>query len=77
MKHEFHVATQRGIVSTEAVIQIRRLIRELARTVDGLDTAKKGPRADAQDLDTRRRNLVVTIVSLEDRLDCIKKSAFS
>ena len=30
-------------------------------------------RADADDLATRRRNLMVTIASLEDRLDCIEK----
>ena len=73
MKHQVHVATESGIVSTEAVMQIRRLIAELARTVDVLDAAKNRPRADANDLDTRRRNLMVTIASLEDRLDCIEK----
>ena len=74
MKHQVHVATDSGIVSTEAVMQIRRLITGLARTVDALDAAKNRPRADADDLDTRRRNLmVVTIASLEDRLDCIEK----
>jgi hypothetical protein len=73
MKHQVHVATESGIVSTEAVMQIRRLIAELARTVDVLDAAKNRPRADTDDLDTRRRNLMVTIASLEDRLDCIEK----
>ena len=73
MKHQVHVATESGIVSTEAVMQIRRLITDLARTVDALDAAKNRPRADADDLDTRRRNLMVTIASLEDRLDCIEK----
>jgi hypothetical protein len=73
MKHQVHVATESGIVSTEAVMQIRRLITDLARTVDALDAAKNRPRADAGDLDTRRRNLMVTIASLEDRLDCIEK----
>src|SRR3984957_18200697 len=72
MKHQVHVATESGIVSTEAVMQIRRLITDLARTVDVLDAAKNRPRADADDLDTRR-NLMVTIASLEDRLDCIEK----
>ena len=73
MKHQVHVATESGIVSTEAVMQIRELIAELARTVDVLDAAKNRPRADTDDLDTRRRNLMVTIASLEDRLDCIEK----
>jgi hypothetical protein len=73
MKHQVHVATESGIVSTEAVMQIRRLITDLARTVDALDAAKNRPRADADDLDTRRRNLMVTIASLENRLDCIEK----
>jgi hypothetical protein len=54
-------------------MQIRRLIAELTRTVDVLDAAKNRPRADADDLDTRRRKLMVTIASLEDRLDCIEK----
>ena len=73
MKHQVHVATESGIVSTEAVVQIRKLITDLARTVNALVTAKSRPLADADDLDTRRRNLVVTITSLEDRLDCIEK----
>jgi hypothetical protein len=73
MKHQVHVATESGIVSTEAVVQIRRLITDLARTVDALDAAKNRPSADGYDLDARRRNLMVTIASLEDRLDCIEK----
>jgi hypothetical protein len=73
MKHQVHVATESGIVLTEAVMQIRRLITDLARTVDALDAAKNRPRADADGLDARRRNLMVTIASLEDRLDCIEK----
>ena len=72
MKHQVHVATESGIVSTEAVKQIKRLITDLGRTVNALDAAKNRPRADADDLDTRRRNLMVTIASLEDRLDCIQ-----
>ena len=54
-------------------MQIRKLITDLARTADALDAAKNRPRADADDLDTRRRNLMVTITSLEDRLACIEK----
>lgn len=73
MKHQVHVATDSGIVSTDPVMQIRRLIKDLARTVDALVTAKNRPRADADDLDTRRSNLMTTIASLEDRLDCIEK----
>ena len=73
MKHQVHVATESGIVSTEAVMQIRRLIKDLARTVGALVAAKTRPRADADDLNTRRRNLMITIASLEDRLDCIEK----
>jgi len=59
--------------ATSSESAIRRLITDLARTVDALDAAKNRPRADADDLDTRRRNLMVTIASLEDRLDCIEK----
>ena len=73
MKNQVHVATESGIVSTEAVRQITRLITDLAHTVDALEAAKNSPRADADDLDTRCRNLMVTIASLEDRLDCIEK----
>ena len=73
MKHQVHVATESGIVSTEAMMQIRRLITDLARTVGALDATKNGPHADADELDARRRNLMVTIASLEDRLDCIEK----
>ena len=73
MKHQVHVATESGIVSTEAVMQIRRLITELARNVDALDAAKNRPPADVDNPDLRRRNLMVTIASLEDRLDCIEK----
>ena len=39
MKHQVHVATESGIVSTEAVMQIRRLITDLARTVDACPSA--------------------------------------
>ena len=73
MRHQVHVATESGIISTEAVMQIRRLITDLARTVNALVATKSSPLADADDLDTRRRNLMVTIASLEDRLDCIEK----
>jgi hypothetical protein len=73
MKHHVHVAAESGVVSTEAVMQIRRLITDLTRTVDALDAGKNRPRTDADDLDTRRCNLMVTIASLEDRLDCIEK----
>ena len=73
MKRQVQIATESGIVSTEAVMQIRKLITDLARTADALDAAKNRPRADADDLDTRRRNLMVTITSLEDRLACIEK----
>lgn len=73
MKHQVHVATESGIVSTEAVMQIRRLITDLARTIDALDAAKNRPHADADNSDSRRRNLMATIASLEDRLDCIEK----
>jgi hypothetical protein len=72
MKHQVHVATESRIVSIEAVKQIKRLIKDLVRTVDALVAAKNRPRADADDLE-RRRNLLVTIASLEDRLDCIEK----
>ncbi len=73
MKHQVHVATESGIVSKQAVMQIRRLITDLARTVDAIHAVKNRPRLDADDLYTRRRNLMVTIASLEDRLNCIEK----
>ena len=75
MKHQAHFGTKSDIVSREAA-QIRILIDDLAHTVDVLDAgiAVDLPRADdAIDLDTRRHNLMVTIASLEDRLDCIEK----
>jgi hypothetical protein len=73
MKHQVHVAIESRIVSIEAVKQIKRLIKDLVHTVGALVAAKNRPRADADDLDTRRRNLMITIASLEDRLDCIEK----
>ena len=44
MKHQVQIATESGIVSTEAVMQIRKLITDLARTADALDAAKNRPR---------------------------------
>jgi hypothetical protein len=61
------------VCAVEAVKQIKRLIKDLVRTVDALVAAKNRPRANADDLDTRGRNLMITIASLEDRLDCIEK----
>jgi hypothetical protein len=73
MKHQLQIGTERGIVSREAVKQIRILITDLARTVQNLDADI--PSADdlVFTLDTRRHNLMVTIASLEDRLDSIEK----
>ncbi len=76
MKHPFHVGTESGIASREAAAQIRVLINDLARTVNALNPTDTDdlPRAnDAIDLDTRRRNLMTTIASLEDRLGSIEK----
>ena len=81
MKRQLIIGTESGIVSSEAVKQIRILISELARTVQILDAdmvaGKMRPRADdpvvARMLDTRRHNLMVTIASLEDRLESIEK----
>jgi hypothetical protein len=79
MKHQLQIGTERGIVSREAVKQIRILITDLARTVQNLDAdiVAEEMRPSADDLvftlDTRRHNLMVTIASLEDRLDSIEK----
>jgi hypothetical protein len=80
MKHQLQIGTESGMVSREAVKQIRILITDLARTVQDLDAdivAKEmRPRADDpmfRVLDMRRHNLMVTIASLEDRLESIEK----
>jgi hypothetical protein len=79
MKHQLQIGTERGIVSGEAVKRIRILITDLARTVQILDAdiVAEEMRPGADDLvftlDTRRHNLMVTIASLEDRLDSINK----
>jgi uncharacterized protein (DUF2342 family) len=79
MKHQVQIGTERGIVSAEAVKRIRILITDLARTVQMLDAdiVAEEMRPSADDLlitlDTRRHNLMVTIASLEDRLDSIEK----
>jgi hypothetical protein len=71
---------------SEAAEQIRMLITDLSRTVRILDAdiaaeEKRSPPQDVSDadysaltsmLDTRRRNLMVTIASLEDRLGSIE-----
>jgi hypothetical protein len=87
MKHHDHqFGTESGIASREAAEQIRMLITDLSRTVQILDAeiAAEEERPRGQDpadadysvltrmLGTRRRNLVVTIASLEDRLGCIE-----
>lgn len=80
MKHQLHIGTESGIVSREAVRQIRILIADLARTLRNLDAdivvGEMRPRAHdpaSRALDMRRHNLVVTIASLEDRLESIEK----
>jgi hypothetical protein len=79
MKHQLQIGTERGIVSREAVKQTRILITDLARTVQNLDAEivadEMRPGADdlVSTLDKRRHNLMVTIASLEDRLDSIEK----
>jgi len=81
MKRQLLIGTESGIVSSEAVKQIRILISELARTVQILDAdivaGEMRPRANdpvfTRMLDTRRHNLMTTIASLEDRLGSIEK----
>jgi hypothetical protein len=80
MKHQLQIGTESGMVSREAVTQIRILITDLARTVQSLDTdiVAEEMRPGADDLvfrvlDMRRHNLMVTIASLEDRLESIEK----
>jgi hypothetical protein len=72
MKHQLQIGTESGIVSREAVKQIRMLITDLARTVQILDVdmvaeqmRPHGDQAFREMLDTRRHNLLVTIASLE------------
>ena len=80
MKHRVQLGTESGVVSNAAVKQLRMLITDLARTVQNLDAdiaaEEMRPRADDlvfRVLDSRRHNLMVTIASLEDRLDSIEK----
>jgi hypothetical protein len=86
MKHHRQVGTESGIALSEAAEQIRMLVTDLSRTVRilGADIAAEQKRWRVQDvsdadysaltsmLDTRRRNLMVTIASLEDRLGSIE-----
>jgi hypothetical protein len=86
MKHHHQFGTESGIASKEASEQIRMLITDLSHTVQILDAdiAAEERRARVQDLSdadysvltgmlgTRRRNLMVTIASLEDRLESIE-----
>jgi hypothetical protein len=87
MKHHHRqFGTESGIASREAAEHIRMLITDLSHTVQILDAEiaaeEERPRGqDVSDVDysvltrmsgTRRRNLMVTIASLEDRLGCIE-----
>jgi hypothetical protein len=87
MKHHHHqFGTESGIASREAAEQIRMLITDLSCTVQILDAeiAAEEERPRGQDpadadysvltrmLGTRRRNLMITIASLEDRLESIE-----
>jgi len=79
MKHQLQIGTESGMVSREAVKQIRILITDLARTVQILDAdmaaERMRPHSDQsfmEMLDIRRNNLQVTIASLEDRLESIE-----
>jgi hypothetical protein len=86
MKHQRQFGTEGGIASRAAVKQIRILISGLARTARILDAyitaGEKHPRArdlsDPDDpvlarmLSARRRNLMITIAALEDRLGSIE-----
>ena len=85
MKHHRQFGTESGSASRGAE-QIRMLITDLSRTVQTLDAdiaaEERRPRGqDVSDADhsvftrmlrTRRRNLMVTIASLEDRLESIE-----
>ena len=74
MKHQ--VGTESDIVSNEAAKQLRILITDLARTVQTLDAS-----AGADDVEftrllaTRRRNLLVTIATLEDHVKMQSRGA--
>ena len=85
MKHHRQFGTESGIASRGAE-QIRMLITDLSRTVQTLDAdiaaVERRPRGqDVSDADysvftrmlgARRRNVMVTIASLEDRLESIE-----
>jgi hypothetical protein len=70
MKHQVQYGTDSGIVSKEAAKKIRMFVADLTRTIQILesDMATKKTRT----LDTRRHNLIDTIVCLEDRLGSIE-----
>jgi hypothetical protein len=88
MKHQRQSGTEIGIASREAAEQIRMLIIDIAHTAQILEAeiaTQEEQRARVHDLSeadylvlarmlgTRRRNLMVTIASLEDRLGSIEK----
>jgi hypothetical protein len=86
MEHHHQFGTESGIASREAAEQLRMLITDLSRTVQILDAdiAAEEKRSRVHDLvdadcsvltrmlGTRRRNLMVTIASLKDRLESIE-----
>ena len=78
MKMKHQVGTESGVVSNEAAKQLRILITDLARTVQNLD-ASAGAGADDVEftrlLATRRRNLMVTIATLEDHVKMQSRDA--
>jgi hypothetical protein len=79
MKSQVYLGTETGIISKEAVQQLKGLITKLNGTVRSLGTpgeAKRARRAvDLQlveELRTRRGNLVATIAVLEDHLQSVE-----
>lgn len=76
LKHQVQFGTESGIVSSKAVKHLRMLITDVARTVQNLD-ASVDTSADepefTQLLAARRRNLMVTIATLEDHLWSVVK----
>ncbi len=81
MQHQIHLATHSGVVSNQAVEQIRKLIADLkdAARVLGATIRVKQKYARSNDLQIvtalamRRSNLQASIVVLEDHLEIVEK----
>ena len=79
MKSQVHFGTETGIISKEAVKQLKALIANLNRAVRSLDAsggAKRSRRVvDLQlteELRRRRSNLIATIAVLKDHLQSVE-----